>query len=35
VRIQRELAAVDVDSLTPLEALNYVGHLVEIARSQS
>jgi DNA mismatch repair protein MutS len=34
-RLQRELAAVDVDRLTPLEALNYVGHLVGIARSQS
>ena len=34
-RLERELAAIDVDRLTPLEALNYVGHLVEIARSRS
>ena len=32
-RLHRELAAVEVDRLTPLEALNFVGHLVQIARS--
>jgi DNA mismatch repair protein MutS len=34
-RLRRELAAVEVDRLTPLEALNFVGHLVQIARSQA
>jgi DNA mismatch repair protein MutS len=35
IRLQRELASLDVERLTPLEALNYVGHLVQIARSDS
>jgi DNA mismatch repair protein MutS len=33
LRLQRELAGVDLDQLTPLEALNYLGRLVDVARS--
>jgi DNA mismatch repair protein MutS len=34
-RLQRELAAIDIERLTPLEALNYLERLVEVARSGS
>jgi DNA mismatch repair protein MutS len=34
-RLRRELSGVDIDQLTPLEALNFVGHLVQVARSET
>jgi DNA mismatch repair protein MutS len=34
-RLGRELAALDLDRLTPLDALNYLGRLVQAARSGS
>jgi DNA mismatch repair protein MutS len=34
-RLQRELSGLEVERLTPLEALNYLQRLVEIARSRS
>jgi DNA mismatch repair protein MutS len=35
VRLQRELASVEIDQLTPLDALNYLERLVQVARSSS
>jgi DNA mismatch repair protein MutS len=35
VRLQRELAALEVQRLTPLDALNYLERLVQVARSGS